>query len=138
MASVAALSVAPAGAATADEWRAEAETICRDGGTAVFASLSSVFANGVPQPPSADDQRLLASTAAPLFQAQHKLIAELERPEQLRKRIKKLLKAFQRGVDTIAAGAETGDVPLEEFANALEPAGRQAKKLGLEVCSTSW
>lgn len=139
VACVATLAVAaPVGAATADEWRAEADTICRDGGTALFVSLSAAFPNGVPQPPSAADQQLLASTAAPLFQAQHDLIAELERPEKLKQKIKKLLKTFQRGIDTIASGAETGDVPIEEFANALQPASKQATKLGVEVCSASW
>ena len=129
---------APAGAATADEWRSEADTICRDGGTAIFASLSAVFPNGVPQPPSADDQKLLSSTAAPLFQAQHDLIADVERPDKLKKKIKKMLRTFQRGIDTIASAAETGDMPIEEFANAFTPAAKQAKKLGMEVCSTSW
>jgi hypothetical protein len=129
---------APSGAATADEWRSEADSICRDGGTALLASLSAVFPNGVPQPPSAEDQKLLASTAAPLFQAQHDLIADVERPDKLKKRIKKLLRTFQRGIDTIATGAKTGDVPIEEFANAFTPAATQAKKLGTEVCSTSW
>jgi hypothetical protein len=132
----------PAGAATGAtspaEWRAEADTICRDGGTALFVSLSAAFPNGVPQPPSADDQKLLASTAAPLFQAQHDLIAELERPDKLKTKIKNLLKTFQKGVDTIAEGAETGEVPIDEFANALEPAAKQAQKLGVEVCSASW
>jgi hypothetical protein len=125
---------APAGAATADEWRTEADSICRDGNTAVNASLSAAFPNGLPQPPSAADLQLLSATVAPLFQAQHDLIADIERPAKLKRKIKKLLKTFQEGVDTIARGAESGDVTTEELDNALVPAAKQAKKLGLEVC----
>jgi hypothetical protein len=97
-----------------------------------------VFPNGVPQPPSPDDMKLLGTTAAPLFQAQHDLIADVERPAKLRKQIKGLLRALQRGIATISEGARTGDMPLDEFANAFDAAGKRAKKLGLEECSTSW
>ncbi len=125
---------APLGAATADEWRADADAVCRDGNVAVSASLSAVFPPGLPQPPSTDDLKLLSSTAAPLFQAQHDLIAELDRPAKLRRKIKRLLRAFQEGVDTIAAGAESGAVTVEELDDALLPAAKQAKRLGLKVC----
>jgi hypothetical protein len=125
---------APAGAATADEWRAAADQVCNDGNVAINASLSAAFPNGLPRPPSTDDLKLVSETAAPIFQAQHDRIVELERPAKLKKQIKKLLKTFQKGVDKIAAGAESGDVTVEELDNALVPAAKQAKKLGLEVC----
>jgi hypothetical protein len=127
-------AVAPAGAATADEWRSEADSICRDGNTVISVSLSAAFPNGLPQPPSTDDLKLLAATAAPIFQAQHDLIAELERPAKLKKQIKRLLRSFQAGVDTIAEGARTGEVGADELDDALVPAARLARKLGLEVC----
>jgi hypothetical protein len=125
---------APAGATTGDEWRQEADTVCRDGNTAVNISFSAAFPNGLPQPPSTDDLKLLAATAAPLFQAQHDLLAEIERPAKLKRKIKRLLTTFQRGVDTIARGAATGEVGADELDNALVPAAKQAKKLGLQVC----
>jgi hypothetical protein len=125
---------APAGATPVDDGRHEADAVCRDGNTAINASLSAAFPNGLPQPPSTDDLKLLAATAAPLFQAQHALLAEIERPAKLKRRIKRLLRTFQRGVDTIARGAATGDVGADELDNALVPAAKQAKKLGLQVC----
>ena len=125
---------APAGAATADGWRQEADTVCRDGNTAVNISLSAAFPHGLPQPPTTDDLKLLAATAAPLFQAQHDLLAEIERPAKLKKKIKRMLKTFQRGVDTLARGAATGEVGAAGLDNALVPAAKQAKKLGLQVC----
>ena len=125
---------APAFAATPDQWRQRADAICQGGDAAISAALQAAFPNGLPDEPTSDDIKLVSSTAAPIFQQQHDEIAALARPAKLKKKIKQLLKTFQKGVDNIASGAENGDVSVDELDNALVPASKKAKTLGLEVC----
>jgi hypothetical protein len=127
--------VAPAGAATtAAEWRKKADDVCRNTGTVLNAVLHGTFPNGLPQPASAEDLKTLSRAAAPIFQVQHDELAALERPAKLKKQIKKLLSAFQKGVDTIASSAQGATVSGEDLNSALDPAANLARKLGLKVC----
>jgi hypothetical protein len=126
--------IAPALAATPDEWRTEADEICERGSFVLLSLLSDAFPNGVPPVPSKDDLELLAATAAPAFQVQHDEIAGLERPAKLRKQIKKLLRTLQKSIDKIAKGARTGEIGAQELDDALVPAAEAAAKLGLESC----
>jgi hypothetical protein len=126
--------VAPAFASPASDWRDGADEVCTRGNQGISVALIAAFPDGLPSAPTKADIKLVGATATPVFQQQHDEIAALPRPPKLKKQIKKLLSTFQDGVDTIAAAAETGDITIDALDNALVPAAKRAKKLGLKVC----
>jgi len=122
------------GAAEGDKWRTQADAICSDGDHALQVVLRGKYPNGIPSNPTAEDLQFVSEQASKFYQIEHDKIADLDRPAKLKKKIKKMLAVFQDGIDTIASGADGGNITAEELNNALVPAAKQAKKLGLKVC----